>query len=374
MDQTQLQEKIAEYYGKLPPKLQEAFGRMEWLERLRGISVRYNLTETQIQTLGTETSLVMLGIIHPDEYEQTLMTELAVPRVIGLKILDDINLEVLRVWRGALTETYQKNTAEAAETAYGEGKTVDERFNVLPEEVQKAIMSADYQNTILEIGKKNSLNIEETGKLDMTTTKLMLGTIHPDEYNNALSEALGLPKEKSDAIAGEVNEKILKNIRVALIAHSENSKRGEAEPAVPLPPYKNEPAFTAMSIPEAPQALPTGNPAGVLHTAGIDLVSESAQAEEKPMTEQNVQSDEQALSKSGVNLIEENTTINISAPSGSGSRSQMLSGIENPAAGATSIMGAKLSGIVGSSHASGMPASNAGGGAPHSADKYREEV
>jgi hypothetical protein len=383
MNPEQLQQKIAEYYSKLPPKVQEVFSKMEWLERLQGISLRYNLTETQIQTLGTETSLVMLGVIHPDEYEQTLMTELAVPRSIGLRIIDDINLEILEEWKVALGETYEKNAREIADKTYGEGKTADERFSSLPKEIQDAISSSNYQNSLMEIGKKNGLNIELMGKLDTVTTKMMLGTIHPEEYSLKIAESLGMPREKADVIAQEVNERILKSIRSALIAHTDSIRKSEApEPKVPMPPYKKPepvivqeqkvpepsvplPNYTKIEIPKAPATLPIENSDKVLHTAGIELVNDlknNPLPEPKPMTEQAVEKDEQALSKSGINLIEKNVNINTTP---SGTRSQMLSNIENPPNVSSSIIGAKLGGIV---------ANNAGTGAPHGGDKYREEI
>jgi hypothetical protein len=301
------------------------------------------------------------------------MTELAVPRTIGLKILDDINFEVIKEWKNVLADTYNKNTKEMADVAYGGGKTVDERFNNLPKEVQDAILSTDYQSKLMEIGKKNGLNIEEVGKLDMTTTQMMLGAIHPEDYGGRVEQTLAIPKDRADAIAQDVNEKILKNIRTTLISHTENMKKVEQpEPKVPLPPYKKPepkvvasaptPNYTEIKMPFAPDALPIVGRGDVFQTAGIDVVNNSPIAEGRPMTEQTIAKDEVALSNSGVNLIEKNVNINTEA---SGTRESALSGIENPPNISAGIIGAKFGGIV---------ASNAGTGAPHGEDKYREQI
>lgn len=297
MNPEQLQQKIAEYYSKLPEKMQAVFSKMEWLERVRGISERYNLTETQIETLGTETSLVMLGIIHPDEYEQNLMTELAMPREMALKLIDDINLEVMKEWREVLGETFEKNAVEMANKEYGNGKTVDERLGSLPQDVKDVISTLDYKGILLEIGKKNGLNIELLGMLDNITTKMMLGTIHPEEYEKKIIEMTGLPNEKVKIIADEVNDKILKNIRQKLIAHTESVKRVEQPaPSIPIPPVKKEipnivplppkadkpimatvplpPKPIQNTIPIAPATLPTNSDGGILNTAGIELIKD----------------------------------------------------------------------------------------------------
>jgi hypothetical protein len=402
MGETNLQKKIALYYAKLPPKMQEIFSKMEWLERLRGISMRYNLTEVQIQTLGTETSLVMLGAIHPDVYEQNLLSELAVPKNIAVRILEDLDLEVLKGWKGILAETYAENTRGVVNEVFGNGQLLSERWSSLPKEMQEAIVSSNYQNTLLEIGKKNSLNIREMGGLDIVTTKMMLGTIHPEDYGAELAKAIGIPKEKGDAIAQEVNEKILKNIRRTLVDGPKSApvqKVAVPEPKVPLPPYKKAeiplaeniapkkvdtapvgvyteakvpnpvvvppplPNYTEIKMPDmTPAQAPTGE-AGLFHTAGIDIVSDgSIETEAKPMTEKNFRDEEEALLKSGVDIVEEPTKIE-TAPSGT--RESALSGIENPPNVSSSIMQSKLSGVV---------VSNAGSGAPHGTDKYREEI
>lgn len=347
MDQTQLQKKISEYYAKLPQKMQEVFASREWLTRLSGISSRYSLTEAQIQTLGTETALVMLGIIHPDEYEQTLLTELAVPRPIGIKIIEDINLEVLRSWKEILTETYKKNNRETTENLYGNGKTLDERWRTLPPQTQQAIVSSDYQNTLLEIGKDNNLNIEEMGKLDTATMQMMLGNTKAENYSSELIKSLGIAQEKGEKIAKEVNEKILKNIRSTLMAQTppKAEKAPLGEPKVPLPPYKNKPPEYA-ELSTAPFNIPTGSSNGVLKTAGIELIDNDrdlAPKNLKQITEQTMEKDGQTLMKSGVNILEDYDTVDTTPNS---SRSQVLSGIENPPDISTDIMSAKLSGPV----------------------------
>lgn len=398
MDEKQLQQKIAEFYTKLSPKMQEMFSKMEWLEKLRAISLKYNLTENQIQTLGTETSLAMLGIIHPDEYEQTLMAELAVPRTLGLAILDDINLQILKDWKVDLATTYENNTKDLADKEYGNGKTVDERFASLPKDVQDAISSSGYQDSLIEISKKNNFNIEKIGILENITTKMMLGAVHPEEYSMKISSALNISKEEADMVANDVNEKILKNIRTSLIAHSEKiTKEEQPEPAVPIPPYKKTevikeevkiaeiaPTTPAVSdyknidIPMPPQMLPVAdNNNGVFQNAGIEIEDKLVQEPAKSMTEEMVKKDEQTLSMSGVSVVEEKVETNTPVVS---TQAQEIADIENPPTVLSSMIGDKLKNITINTNSIKKPNTTtfniptAGSGAPNSGDQYREKI
>lgn len=364
MDQTELQKKISEYYAKLPKGMQEVFSKMEWLERLRGISMRYSLTESQIKTLGTETSLLMLGIIHPDEYAQILNTELGVSKEINSKIIDDVNLEIIKGWKGSIIEAYNNNNQEIANIEVQNKNIIDQRFSNLPKETQEIINKIGYQNSILEIGKKNNLSIEDTGKLEDATMRMITGVIHQENYIPELMSALNITKEKSEQIAGDVNDKILKGIRMNLVSHSENlAQKVNAvipEPTVPVPPYKipkveSKPNIikvpeiipvsdNSMLIPKPPVTLPGLSNESVFKTAGIEIENKEIQ---KAKTE--VGEEKHSLSYSGIHLIEDNANLNI-----------------NPTNIPTSMMGAKLNQIIANNIINNE--------APHSGDKYREEI
>ena len=75
MNKEEIQKNIGLYYSKLPPNLQEIFSSMRWLETLKQISSKYNLTEDQIRIIGTETTIVLLGMNDLTEYERILERE-----------------------------------------------------------------------------------------------------------------------------------------------------------------------------------------------------------------------------------------------------------------------------------------------------------
>ena len=96
MDEKELQQQIALYYSKLPPEVQEIFAKMEWLETLKQISVKYGLGNEEIHILGTETTLVLLGIIHLAEYEEKISSELGLSRNSANKMFEEINTSILK--------------------------------------------------------------------------------------------------------------------------------------------------------------------------------------------------------------------------------------------------------------------------------------
>ena len=82
---------------------------MKWLETLESLSTKYNLNESQKSTLGTETMLVLLGIIHLVEYENVLEKDLEMPKVQFDKMLIEIDESILRTIRPQLSEAFKKN-------------------------------------------------------------------------------------------------------------------------------------------------------------------------------------------------------------------------------------------------------------------------
>ena len=128
MDQEQLQQKIAEYYAKLPNNVQVVFSSMKWMEVLETISAKYSLKEEQNATLGTETMLVLLGIIHHVEYNEVLEKELGLPKPDLEKMLTEIDDAILRPIRSQLSEQFHKNNESGEES--GEGAEEDWAGNV----------------------------------------------------------------------------------------------------------------------------------------------------------------------------------------------------------------------------------------------------
>jgi len=237
MDQEQLKQKIAEYYGKLPKEAQVVFSSMTWMETLKSISAKYGLNNNQIEILGTETTLVLLGIISIDEYEEILKKELMLEEEVLGEMMSEIYENILKKIETQLYETFDLNTTALVEEKTNNGVKLDEHFINLPKEVQEAIVKSGWKEKLYEMAQKYKINIEQMGILEEVTIKLMLNEIHPDQYESELASKITIPKEDISNLVKDVNEEILKKIREEEKKITNDELRITNEDEIPLPPY-----------------------------------------------------------------------------------------------------------------------------------------
>ena len=90
------------------------------------------------------------------------------------------------------------------------------KYQELPEDLQRALVSPSFSNAITETGKKEGLAIDKIGELAEETGFVMLGMTAPSDYVKNLTARLGVPQEKAKMIAEEINQKIFKPVRESL--------------------------------------------------------------------------------------------------------------------------------------------------------------
>jgi hypothetical protein len=95
---------------------------------------------------------------------------------------------------------------------------IQKKFESLPEDLKWAIMGANVDDKVIEIGQKNGLNVEQMGQLSLETHMVMFGFVHPDKFEDSIAKSLGLPRDKIKAIVNDVNERILKELRDQILA------------------------------------------------------------------------------------------------------------------------------------------------------------
>ncbi len=252
MDQAQLQKLIAEFYEKLPPTAQEFFGDMAWMETLKNISVMHNLNPIQIEVLGTETTLVLLGIIHLDEYEEIVTKELSLPKELTEKILREIDEKILKTLRPTLQVAYTQNVEDINFLGRGdEQEKVDPRLALLPQNVQQAIANSGYQKKLYEIGSVHKLQISQMAALEDVTVKFLSGAISPTRYESDVALATELPAATIKDIAKEINDTILVSIRQNMQQQESAAASGglDSDDEVPIPPYAPTPIQPKIAEP-----------------------------------------------------------------------------------------------------------------------------
>ena len=244
MDKTQLQETIVKYYTKLPPAAQDFFSGMTWMEILKDISVMHNLNPMQMEVLATETTLVLIGIIHLDEYEQLITKELALPKELTEKIVSEINEKILKPLRPTLETAYMQNVEDVNSIGEDEEEDLDPRLSSLPQNVQEAIINSGYQKKLYEIGAKHKLQVSQMAALEEVTVKFISGAVSPTKYESDVALATELPATAVKEIAQEVNDTILVSIRENMQEIEKSKTQSDADieaSEVPIPPYAPAP-------------------------------------------------------------------------------------------------------------------------------------
>lgn len=94
---------------------------------------------------------------------------------------------------------------------------IQRKFENLPEDLKWAIMAANVDDNIIEIGQKEGLNVEQMGQLSLETHMVMFGFTHPDKFEDSVKASLKLGDEKTRAVVNAINDKILKEIRIKMI-------------------------------------------------------------------------------------------------------------------------------------------------------------
>ncbi|MEK7589789.1 MAG: hypothetical protein AAB475_00850 [Patescibacteria group bacterium] len=93
---------------------------------------------------------------------------------------------------------------------------LNEKYKLIPEVVKDAMGSVDRANLIRSIAEKYKLHIDQTGLLFEEIIYVTLGVEKTSDFVRNLKVYLHISKNKVNAVAGDVNEKIFLPIREAL--------------------------------------------------------------------------------------------------------------------------------------------------------------
>ena len=93
---------------------------------------------------------------------------------------------------------------------------LEEKFDMLPENVRKTLNSVDVEKHILSIGRSHKLHVDILDELADETGLVMLGLTHPRNYVEHLRERLGISNDEAVSLARDVNAQIFSPIREAL--------------------------------------------------------------------------------------------------------------------------------------------------------------
>lgn len=108
-------------------------------------------------------------------------------------------------------------------------KIIKKKFDRLPESIKELILSSNYENTLIEIGRKYNLTVEQMGMLEKETTMVMMGLIPIKDFQEDLTRELQVSQDKGFQITTDINEKIFLRIRELLKIMNSEEKLSQEE-------------------------------------------------------------------------------------------------------------------------------------------------
>jgi hypothetical protein len=251
----ELQLKINGAKNKLSKETLEAIDSFNWKEVLLQLGQKKLYNEEQLEDLEMNTELLLCGLLNPDAYQNDLEIRMKISKDEVTSLINEIDESIFKKIQEELEKRLEGGAGVTKKVEAVVEKTIDPRFSSLPNEVKKAIIASDWKEKLFEIAKGHKLNILQMGVLDDITIKIMLGTMHPENYESELSKGMTIPSSEVSSIVSEVNENILTKIREFMQKEEESSKQkvvsskgGESsmkyvvssneEEKIPIPPYK----------------------------------------------------------------------------------------------------------------------------------------
>ena len=320
MDSKELQQKISESYSKLSPQAQKVFADMEWMNTINDLRIKHSLSEEQLGLLATETTLLLLGIIHIDEYESILNEKLGQTKEITDLIIKELREKIINSIQSDLNKTHTENIELGKQS---NPLNIHPILTSLPVELQEAIKKSEYQKNLYTISTRHKLPVDKMAILEETTVRFMAGEMKPEEYEQKLLENIGGDKNYIKKIIEEVNNEVLLAIRNFMKGDTQNQSED-----IPKPPYRPKELEPEIKLPPKQSITLPKTQSGILATAGIEMMEEN-----KPLTsngEAISKKEDGVLSKSGIDVIDDNPRPTPHILPSDMTRKSTLEGVEHP--------------------------------------------
>lgn len=107
---------IQDIYATLPQDIRDALDSAEVGQHLSQIASEHRLHIDQAAELSDLASMVMLGLIHPDNFFDRLQSDLHLSAHDALAVANDVNEQILRPIKTSLMKIHEKNQAETEMT------------------------------------------------------------------------------------------------------------------------------------------------------------------------------------------------------------------------------------------------------------------
>lgn len=129
------QDQLIESYKKLPEDVKEAMFAVESADKIQTIGKKHKLHIDQVGELGTQTGLVMLGVLPPKDFVKAITDKLNVNQDLARLIAADINTEIFTPIRESLKKIHHLDFS-------GEVKTPEQSPQPTTEPAKEPLISA----------------------------------------------------------------------------------------------------------------------------------------------------------------------------------------------------------------------------------------
>lgn len=131
---------------------------------------------------------------------------------------------------------------------------IEQRLAELPEDVQAAIASSDFDEKVRTIGQAQGLHIDQMEALSDEVMLAMLGFVGMDDLAKGVEQQVRLDPAKAQAITDAVNKEIFLPIRESMKAWAAGKKGGGTPPATPSDPAQSVVMPSSAPKPAMPPA------------------------------------------------------------------------------------------------------------------------
>ncbi len=183
IEDKKIEEIVKKQWQKMPVEIQNALSVSGWENKIIELGKRHGLRVDQLGMFQQETLLVLLGLVHPDQYIHELQTRLNVVAPKAEALANDADKEIFSGIREKLKEVYGNNDETEIDT--DEERTLE-----------KTGIDVDANNEEEKISVKES----RTDLLsEIEHPELIPSSPQKDFISSKLTDTFTIPKTETDS-------------------------------------------------------------------------------------------------------------------------------------------------------------------------------
>jgi hypothetical protein len=301
MDIDEIKNAVIERFNNLQAEIQAIIMDPNYDKTIADIGKKYSLSPAQVSELELNTTLVLLGQTHPDEYTDEILEDLKLPKDLISQIANDVNEKILKSVRDMIKKNFEDDEKEdeaqeevplpppnydasdekVAPVAKKKNLSTDPRIAQLPENMQEAIMASDYKKKLSEIIAKFKLPVGKTAQIEDAMLKLIANTFSVSQFEGTLIFTTGIEVALVKEISHEINEVIINDIKKRAAGVVEEKVEETKKPELKIEEESlmpklipKEPAPKTLPVSALPEKTPTVSQKGVFADAGIEMMDD----------------------------------------------------------------------------------------------------